>query len=67
MLKVIEQGAYMNQINKIGGGRFTAKTTYLGTRYECDAVIFADAKADEDGKGDVRDSSHAGKRRADRG
>lgn len=44
MLKVIEQGAYMNQINKIGGGRFTAKTTYLGTRYECDAVIFADAR-----------------------
>ena len=43
MITVIEQGAYLTQINKTGAGKFTAKSAFLGTRFECDAVLFADA------------------------
>ena len=44
MIKVIEQGAYMNRIDKTPEGKITAECSFLGTRYECSAVIYADAR-----------------------
>lgn len=44
MVKIIEQGAYLSQVNKTGGGKFAAKSTFISTRYECDAVMYADAR-----------------------
>ena len=35
MIKVIEQGAYMNRVDKMPDGLYSAECSYLGTRYEC--------------------------------
>ena len=34
MIKVIEQGAYMNRVDKTPDGKITAECSFLGTRYE---------------------------------
>ena len=44
MIKVIEQGAYMNRVDKTPDGKITAECSFLGTRYECSVVIYADAR-----------------------
>lgn len=44
MIKVIEQGAYMNRVDKLPDGKFMAECSYLGTRYECSVVLYFDAR-----------------------
>ncbi len=42
MIKVMEQGAYMNRVDRTEKGKIKATCTFLSTRYECDIVIYAD-------------------------
>lgn len=44
MVKVVEQGAYMNRVDKLPDGKFLAECSYLGTRYECSVVLYIDAR-----------------------
>ncbi len=44
MIKVIEQGAYMNRIDKTPDGKITAECSFLSTHYECSVTIYADAR-----------------------
>lgn len=44
MIKVIEQGAYMNRVDKLPDGKFLAECSYLGSRYECSVVLYFDAR-----------------------
>ena len=34
MIKVIEQGSYMNRVDKLPDGLYSAECSYLGTHYE---------------------------------
>lgn len=44
MVKVIEQGAYMNRVDKLPDGKFIGECSYLGSRYECSIVLYFDAR-----------------------
>ena len=44
MIKVIEQGSYMNRVDKLPDGLYSAECSYLGTHYECSVVFYIDAR-----------------------
>ncbi len=61
MIKVIEQGSYMNRVDKLPDGLYSAECSYLGTHYECSVVFYIDARRMETVRAFVCGSPHAEK------